>query len=496
MNPYSFATLEVFCDYVNELFLANKLLTFAAQKTNFYLRYSNAEKTEISRRENKIETNLWNDVRRENKKFSQQTKKNMNYKITSLIIGGLLAAAAPVLNAQDKQTLDLLVSKGIISQAEASAVSKNSVVITPKEKTTKSIKLIGRVQTQYENINVDETLNGNETSLTAKNDFIMRRMFLGMDASLGSGWSAQVIADFGRASDGYLEYAYISKKMDYDFLKGRADFGYRKIVFAVEEYMSASKLLTIERSLATRYFTEGNNGRRLGFGGRHTGAYWQGKIPQIEGLEYGVSVTNSYNNNPVSMPTGADNSLMYAANVSYSKKIDGVSLQAGVNFAYTNGMNVAGTSGVKHSQVMGVNPYLKMSYLGFSLWSDFLYAEVDDGKMGFTERASPMGVNVAAEYKFDIGEFGQLGPAMRWSWIDTDGRGIKMSDGIRNANANSTYNAGQSVYVGVNWYIVGNDLKFQMGYEWAQLNGVKDGAASVAQHSEANAVRAQIQVLF
>lgn len=75
MNPYSFATLEVFCDYVNELFLANKLLTFAAQKTNFYLRYSNAEKTEISRRENKIETNLWNDVRRENKKFSQQTKK-------------------------------------------------------------------------------------------------------------------------------------------------------------------------------------------------------------------------------------------------------------------------------------------------------------------------------------------------------------------------------------------------------------------------------------
>lgn len=176
------------------------------------------------------------------------------------------------------------------------------------------------MQTQYENISVDETLNGNETSLTAKNDFIMRRMFLGMDASLGSGWSAQVIADFGRASDGYLEYAYISKKMDYDFLKGRADFGYKKIVFAVEEYMSASKLLTIERSLATRYFTEGNNGRRLGFGGRHTGAYWQGKIPQLEGLEYGVSVTNSYNNNPVSMPTGADNSLMYAANVSYSKK--------------------------------------------------------------------------------------------------------------------------------------------------------------------------------
>ncbi|MFR6034530.1 MAG: hypothetical protein ACLUKN_15980 [Bacilli bacterium] len=50
------------------------------------------------------------------------------------------------------------------------------------------------------------------------------------------------------------------------------------------------------------------------------------KIDCIDGLGYGVSITNSYNNNPTSME-GADNALMYAANVSYSTKIDNFSIK-------------------------------------------------------------------------------------------------------------------------------------------------------------------------
>ncbi len=428
--------------------------------------------------------------------YDCKDKKSMNTKLTNTILSAVLfLGAAAAVNAQDKTTLDLLVSKGVITRAEADKIGKSSVAITPKEKTTKSIKLIGRVQTQYENINVDEYSAGTSKSLAAKNDFIMRRMFLGMDASLGSGWSALVIADLARSSDGYLEYAYITKKLDYEFIKGAADFGYKKITFAYEEYMSASKLLTVERSLATRYFSEGNNGRRLGLAGRHTGVYWNGKVDCIDGLGYGVSITNSYNNNPTSIPEGADNALMYAANVSYSTKIDNFSIKAGVNFAYTNGMNVAGTAGTSHQAVYGVNPYVALSAFGLDIWSDFLLAQVENGKNGYTQDAMPMGVNIAAEYKFDIGEFGKLAPAVRYSWIDTDGRGIKMSDGVRNANASTTYNAGQSVYVGLNWYIMGNDLKFQIGYEWAQLNGSANNR-HLAQHSDANAVRAQMQVLF
>lgn len=419
----------------------------------------------------------------------------MKHKLTSIITSCLLMASSLAVNAQDRQTLDLLVSKGIITRQEADKVSKNSVAISPKEKTTKKIKLIGRVQTQYENINVSEYSDGNETSLSAKNNFIMRRMFLGMDADIGSGWSALVIADFARSSDGYLEYAYISKKVDWDYLQGRADFGYRKITFALEEYTSASKLLTVERSLATRYFSESNNGRRLGLAGRHVGAYWEGKLSQIEGLKYGISLTNSYHNSPTSMPADADNTFLYAANVSYEKKFEDVAFHVGANFAYTNGMNVAGTAGVKHSAVYGVNPYLKLSALGFDMWTDFLLAQVENGKNSYSQNAMPMGFNIGGEYKFDISEWGKIAPTLRYSWIDTDGRGIKMSDGVRDANASTTYNAGQSVYVGVNWYIDGESLKFQLGYEWAQLNGSPTNK-NLARHSDANAVRAQIQVLF
>ena len=203
----------------------------------------------------------------------------MKYKFTLALIAAILGISSAVSYGQDKATLDLLVSKGVITRQEADAVSKKSVMVSPKEKTTKSVKLIGRVQTQYENITTDETVGGVKNELGTKSDFLMRRIFLGMNADLGSGWSATVIADFCRSDANYLEYAYISKEYDGEFLSGTADIGYKKIKFNLEEYTSASKLLSIERSLASRYFSEGNNGRRLGLGGRHTGLYWEGETP-------------------------------------------------------------------------------------------------------------------------------------------------------------------------------------------------------------------------
>ena len=174
--------------------------------------------------------------------------------------------------AQDKQTLDLLVSKGIITRQEADNVmKKSSAEIVPNRSTTKSITLIGRAQTQFENISVRENINGASNSLETKNNFILRRVFLGMEAELGADWTATVIADFARSSSGYLEYVYVSKKLDGEILNGTIDVGYKKIAFNLEEYSSSSQMPTIERSIVSRYFSESANGRRLGLGGRHTG---------------------------------------------------------------------------------------------------------------------------------------------------------------------------------------------------------------------------------
>ncbi len=419
----------------------------------------------------------------------------MKYKLTLGLAAAILALSATLSNGQDKTTLDLLVSKGIITRQEADSVAKKSVSISPKEKTTKSIKLIGRVQTQYENITTEETIGGVKDDLGTKSDFLMRRVFLGMNADIGSGWSATVIADFCRSSANYMEYAYISKKMDGEIFRGVADLGYKKVMFNLEEYTSASKLLSVERSIASRYFSEDNNGRRLGLGGRHTGIYWQGKTP-VEGLAYGMSVTNSYNNNPTSVPDGAKDGLLYAANVSYSRKIDeNISLLAGVNAAFSNDTNVAGTAGEQSGYIIGVNPYVTLSAYGLTFWGEFLMANVENAKNNFSRDATPMGLNVGAEYKFDIGQWGAIAPTVRYSWLDTDGRGTKVSDGIRNAYGSSSFDRGQSIYAGLNWYIDGNSLKFQVGYEYAKLEGAPSNS-SLVQSAEANAVRAQIQVLF
>ncbi len=417
---------------------------------------------------------------------------------TTVVAAALLSLAAFYSNAQDKATLDLLVSKGVITKEEASKLSKGNVKIVAKDKNVKGIKITGRVQTQYENINVEGFGAAGTSHATSKNDFIMRRLFLGAEANLGSGWSGTVVADFGRSGDdkNYLENAYITKAIDWELLHGKLDIGYKKVNFGFEENTSASKLLSVERSLATRYWTEGNNGRRLGFGARHTGIFWNGKIDEIEGLEYGAAVTSPYNDNPTEIPSSADNTLAYWANVAYSGSIEeDISFKIGVNFGYspdTTSTNVSGGS------VWGLNPYVTANLYGFNIWGEFLISGIENGDITRTEDATPMGVNVGIEYRFDIGEWGKIGPTVRYSWLDTDGRGVSVSDGIRNANnapGYSSFYAAQSVYAGVNWYIMDDSVKFQLGYEWAQFNGTPSNK-SASNFAESNTVRAQMQILF
>ena len=417
---------------------------------------------------------------------------------TTVIAAALLSLAALYSNAQDKATLDLLVSKGVITKEEASKLSKGNVKIVAKDKNVKGIKITGRVQTQYENINVEGFGAAGTSHAVSKNDFIMRRLFLGAEANLGSGWSGTVVADFGRSGDdkNYLENAYITKAIDWELLHGKLDIGYKKVNFGFEENTSASKLLSVERSLATRYWTEGNNGRRLGFGARHTGIFWNGKIDEIEGLEYGAAVTSPYNDNPTEIPSSADNTLAYWANVAYSGSIEeDISFKIGVNFGYspdTTSTNVSGGS------VWGLNPYVTANLYGFNIWGEFLISGIENGDITRTEDATPMGVKVGIEYRFDIGEWGKIGPTVRYSWLDTDGRGVSVSDGIRNANnapGYSSFYAAQSVYAGVNWYIMDDSVKFQLGYEWAQFNGTPSNK-SASNFAESNTVRAQMQILF
>ena len=444
------------------------------------MEYSDNIKTVFYHRANKNLTQIWQNTPR----IKNSTMKNKI--IIATILAAVLGAAAN-LHAQDKQTLDLLVSKGLITRAEADSVAKKTAAVSPKEKTVKSLKVEGRLQTQY------EYLSNNDGNTDPRSTFLMRRIFLGIGADLGAGWKADIVADFANAKGNYLEKAYISKKFDYDFLNGTADIGYRKTNFAVEEYTSSSKLLSIERSLATRYFAEGNDGRKLGIAGRHTGVFWNGNLSdKIDGLTYGIAVSTAYNNSPTGTPTDYTNGLMYTANVAYKTKIEGAKLEVGANAAYTNGMNVIGSKGYRYGEVIAFNPYVKTSVMGVDIWGEFLLANVENGVSNGKD-ATPMGANIGAEYKFDIGELGKIAPTVRLSWLDTDGRGVKISDGVRDSNAANTFDSGESIYVGLNWYLQGNAVKYQIGYEYARFEG---GYSASQRTADASAFRTQLQILF
>ncbi len=424
-------------------------------------------------------------------------KKKISHMLTALICAG---SAFISLNAQDKETLNLLVSKGIISQAEADKVGKNAaLVVTSKEKDVKKLTFSGRIQEQFQWISTEPA---NAPHPSSQMGFQMRRLYFGVSADLGSGFSGTLTADFSKTGTNgadYLAEAFISKKLDLDHLKGTADFGYKKVQFGYEENTSSSKLLTIERSMATRYFVESQKsgtGRNLGFGSRYAGAFWQGKIAEVEGLEYGLAVTNSQNYTIKPATTGAagtaDNNLNAWANISYAGKIDDVSFKVGVNGGWGPSANIVATN--NYGDILGVNPYLQINWLGLSVWSDFLLASVEKGRANGT-RATPLGLNVGAEYLFEMDTLGKIGPSIRYAWLDTDGRGTRIGDGMSGAPNAGDFNGAQSLFIGANWYIMGNNLKFQAGYEWAQYSG-KVATLSYQGVTDAHAMRMQIQVLF
>ena len=451
-------------------------------------------------------------MRRFGRKASgEQTRKDMNGKLTSILAASAFSAAA-LLQAQDKATLDLLVSNGVITRAEADKVAKKSVQVSSKGKNAQKLAFSGRTQVQYQWLNSEDRAGNN--SSVSKNGFQMRRIYFGMGADLGAGWSGSVVLDIaktGTPGADYVEEAFISKKADVDYLKGKLDLGYKKVNFAFEENTSSGKLLTIERSIATRYFVEpqksgyGQKGN-IGFGSHYVGGYWNGEVTQIDGLSYAAAVTNSQNYN--FSDDGADNSVNVWLSTAYKNKADFgdanvLSYEIGVNGGFGTGANTTSGSYAENGSIWGVNPYIKIGFRGLTLWADYLLADIEHGRLspnGGVENAMPQGFNVGAEYKFDIGEFGAIAPTVRYSALFTNGRGVKISDAMSSAPSISSdgtdfYNNAQSIFAGVNWYIDGNNVKFQLGYEWAEFRG-NPANPSADSRAYVDAVRAQMQILF
>ena len=450
----------------------------------------------------------------------------MNHTIKSMLIA---AAALTVVSsyAQDKSTLDLLVKKGIITAEERAIALKQSAAtktesgmdrVFIKEAGANRLTFSGRIQGQWEMADYTQTSGGIESQATDLNNVMMRRLYLGAKADVGAGFSGELVWNFGdnsshvnQSTDEVVRAGAADKAVfTYEGDIGKFDIGYQKVQFGQEENTSSSALYTVERSMVTRYWAESNNGRRLGFGARHVGLHYSNKVVIGEGgpgtLAYGASIVDAvqgYNSTGV-------NDYGYYANVSFDWKPLGTTI--GINYGLTpSGATIASGGAVtalngKIAMAEGFNPYFKyvtgdLTVLGEYIVTALDASSTDGSKAGVVDR-DPSGYNLTLAYKLSE----NLEAVARYSALDTDGRGQRVSDGFRdvqNAPISSTqYDKSHSIFLGLNYYFNKNNAKIQFGYEKAKLEGritgYSSGVATVvaADHADADIFRLQAQVLF
>jgi hypothetical protein len=444
-------------------------------------------------------------------------------KVLSALAGCLLLGSVPV-HAQDKATLDLLVKKGVITQAEADAAAKNAaVVVSPKEAAVKKLQLEGMIQVQYDYLSTqDKAAAAVQPPTTSQ--FSIRRAYLGALASLGNGWSGEILMDFAAGAQApaapqggagpnaagnqqNFEKVVINKQFD---VYGVATAGYQKVQWDQEENTSSSQLKTIERSIATRYFDEAYGGPttgRLGFGNRHVGLYWAGNVTPVTGLTYTLALVNGIqsvtNFGNSANHQAAYNQFGYWVNVGYTGNTSGVTYKVGVNLGYAGDANsTPGAAGVpsQNNSMMGYNPYLTVGYGDFTVAAEFLQTHVQNGRVnavGYTSGATPYGFNVTPSYKINS----QWELAAKYSYLETNGRGTAINPVDRNAqNTFGTvgYNRAWEGFLGINYYIIGYDMKISAGYEYDQFyqRQVAVGGNFNGARANVQGFRTQIQLLF
>jgi hypothetical protein len=406
-------------------------------------------------------------------------------KWSGLALAALLLAG-PVLAQDSKALIDALIKKGILTNDEAAQITadvKNAQsaqdVATSGIKALKKLTLSGRLQMQYAGLSTE--IDGAAVQPPATNHFFLRRIYWGFKSELTDNWSATFNYDFAGST---FDAAFITWKQSDAFA---IDAGLRKVPFVWDEFYTSSDIRAIERSPVTRYFVESNNGRRLGAGSYRVGVYAGGSLPS--GVFYSVAATDPERDESFSGVAGAGNrttnSLAYWGNLGIANKFQGGNyrLGASVGFLPDQGGKVLGAG--DNLTVYGL--YGEVSSGGLFLRGEYVTSDNEHGASA-TRDAKSWGYYIMPAYKV-----GNLEGVIRYSYIDSDGRGVDLADGVRSAPSGGTMNKMSEWFVGGNYYFHGNDTKLQLGYIWAESKDTLTGGTAKA---TSEGVRSQLQLNF
>ncbi|MBR4596869.1 MAG: hypothetical protein IKO42_00515 [Opitutales bacterium] len=428
--------------------------------------------------------------------------------ISILAAGALLGAMPSNAFAQDKKMLEELKQSGIITTDQASSIVKNMTIARPECENSLKFSLWGLTQFvySYSDLEIGDTSESFD-------GISLRRMFLGVRAEMEGNWKAALTIDFCRRStngSNYLLDCFVTKSFDIENYPISFTLGIKKVQMSYEENLGCANIPAIDSSIVTKYFTYSQNNSRLGMGVRYLGLFCDGDIGDVKGLKYHLAVTNSINNSILmrthlsgkeTNPVNDNNVNLWAALIYTCKPTDDISLTFGAKSGYGASANII--SNDKYGAIAEVNPFVVIKYQkDFVLWADGMLANVEYGSRDRQSTARPMGYNVCGEYYFcEDADYGRLSAVVRFSHLFTDGRGVNMKDVLLNSKGATRdrpqtlyFDKAFTIYGGLNWYINGNDMKFQIGYEYANFRD----PYNTADNPQANMhiARAQLQVRF
>ncbi len=418
--------------------------------------------------------------------------------------------------ASDSDLLTELEGRGILSAEEVRDIRKlgSSVeVIAPQS--NKSFRIFTILQMRYGFIHRD--FNFDAGGYKNKGEFNIRRFIPVFIADTTE--NSRFIISLFLPSSRVLNTAHYEIDIESKYICGKFMVGHNAVNFATEELESGSEIMTPDRSMLCMYFGGGDSGydgyRKTkygtceGFSGYHTGVYWNGYIPNNKELQYGFALTNS---KPLDCPDRYDNGLTFWLTLAYKKSFSkDFRIWTGANLGYADKLVSAAATDTLPSDIAdcgdawGANPFLRFYYHGFTLNAELMYtvleygASVRDDFPMYTKHspnATPWGYYILGAYKLlDLGDWGVVEPVVRYSKIFTDGRGVRELDIIYNGSGCKTlFDTVESVYLGVNWYLRGNTLKYMLGYEHYFFKGSPNGTR--AENLECGVFIGQFQVLF
>jgi len=408
--------------------------------------------------------------------LSNNTQTNYNTmklnKFTQLTALSMSLLGASSAAASNDALLDLLVQKGVLSSAEATSVAAelkgdSRVSFSSKGKETVKLRFNGRMHYQYDSLDAE---NGSAEQAST-NHFYFRRLRVGFKAEHKSGLYADTVLNFADS-----DFSLVTAIAGYKYSDAlNVGLGFQKVPFGFQETTSSSKIKTIERSAANRFFADD-----IDFSSNHTGIHAKGNL--AGGFSYAAAVTNAVQGEGSKLggSANADNDLAAYGRVQW-KNDSGLLLGFDAG-SQSNSILKTNDDGdpVITEDVVAYTGYVNYKLNGFDLLGEYFSGDL--GGQGDVD-----GYAVRLAYKA-----GKFEPVFRYSHLKADKFEIDTDELIRRAPSVkvSGDNAEiDSYYFGVNYY-ASKAVSLMVGYELAEAEN--DGGDS----NDVDGVRARMQILW